>query len=895
MSLLQTPYIGQRWMVDTDASLGLGIITQCEVRTITVEFAAVAESRVYSLDNAPLTRVLFEPGESVLLDDGQTVEIQQVQEIENIALYMGEKGEWIPETRLSPTLTLNNPIKRLFAGQLDAPTWLDLRSQFEKQYHNWRLSGQLGLQGARIQLTPHQLYVASAATDLEQVRVLLADEVGLGKTIEAGLILQRLLLQERAQRVLILVPEALQVQWFVELLRRFAIHAVLWNELTDINESRVFIVPHEALVTQTNLNESPWDLIIVDETHHFDLESGRSESDLLKLLGSQCLHLLLLTATPERIGLQEHFSRLQLLDAPRFDDFKSFQEKENQYANLASILGSILDSLHTGNSLSNNQWEQLFCEFPQLRLNESDIKRLDNEGLISFLLDCYGTGRVVFRNTRQAISGFPQRQLIKHPLADDENAKKQWLLHFLQENKSEKALLISHKKADVVELREWLYRKTGIDCPVFHEGMSLVERDRAAAYFADDESGAPVLLCSEIGSEGRNFQFCHHLICWDLPEHPDVLEQRIGRLDRIGQQQTIKIHVCVDNQQVEQHLMWYHDVLQCIEEINPVAGIIHKQYYQDYLQAPEKNSEKAKKLVEEKLQEIHQGRNRLLEMNSCRQPEADELLHAINFFEEKHNPENLLMRAADVLNLYVERLDSYRFSIIPSDQMLVPFLPGIPDDGCEITFNRETAIVREDVQFITWDHPLMQGLYDLVTSSELGTASVALWPNERLKPGMILVEALLQVDINSPLFRQAAMYLRESHFRIVLMQGNEDDLSAKLPEETLSSLITTAPKSVCRAVIKECRTKIQEKIDQLKTLADRKKEEIIKASLQDLKLSANREIIRLQQLQQRNTVVSQQDIEAKREAFKKIEQAIAQQLQPKISSVRVIVTTENKK
>ena len=78
----------------------------------------------------------------------------------------------------------------------------------------------------------------------------------------------------------------------------------------------------------------------------------------------------------------------------------------------------------------------------------------------------------------------------------------------------------------------------------FHEGLTLVQRDRSAAWFADPD-GARLLICSEIGSEGRNFQFCHHLVMFDLPQHPDQLEQRIGRLDRIGQESDVEIHVPV--------------------------------------------------------------------------------------------------------------------------------------------------------------------------------------------------------------------------------------------------------------------------------------------------------------------------------------------------------------
>ena len=78
---------------------------------------------------------------------------------------------------------------------------------------------------------------------------------------------------------------------------------------------------------------------------------------------------------------------------------------------------------------------------------------------------------------------------------------------------------------------------------MFHEHMEIVERDRAAAYFAARENGSQLLLCSEIGSEGRNFQFAHHLMLFDLPLEPDLLEQRIGRLDRIGQTRVIQLHV----------------------------------------------------------------------------------------------------------------------------------------------------------------------------------------------------------------------------------------------------------------------------------------------------------------------------------------------------------------
>lgn len=115
----------------------------------------------------------------------------------------------------------------------------------------------------------------------------------------------------------------------------------------------------------------------------------------------------------------------------------------------------------------------------------------------------------------------------------------EWLIDTLKMLKQFKVLVICAHAETALDLEDALRLRSGISATVFHEGMSILERDRAAAYFADEEFGAQVLICSEIGSEGRNFQFAHHLVLFDLPAHPDLLEQRIGRLDRIGQRHTI--------------------------------------------------------------------------------------------------------------------------------------------------------------------------------------------------------------------------------------------------------------------------------------------------------------------------------------------------------------------
>lgn len=110
---------------------------------------------------------------------------------------------------------------------------------------------------------------------------------------------------------------------------------------------------------------------------------------------------------------------------------------------------------------------------------------------------------------------------------------------------------------------------------LFHEGMDMVERDRAAAFFADAEEGAQALICSEIGGEGRNFQFAHHLVLFDLPLDPEVLEQRIGRLDRIGQTETIRIHIPYQAGGPERlPYRWYRGIWTPSPPFAPAAGAV---------------------------------------------------------------------------------------------------------------------------------------------------------------------------------------------------------------------------------------------------------------------------------------------------------------------------------
>ena len=335
-------YPGQRWVSHSETELGLGVVESIEGRHVTLFYPAVEEPRVYALDNAPLSRVTFNVGDTVSHQGGQEVTIEQTQEHNHCMIYLCIDGQGeqvvLHEIDLDSTGAFNKPQSRLFTGQLDKNKLFDLRLKtldFQRKLDQFK---GFGLSGPRVQLLPHQFYIASKVTERNAARVLLADEVGLGKTIEAGLILHQQLLTGSIERVLIVVPDALIHQWLVELLRRFNLSfTILDRERCDAIREEGDINPFETaqlvlcqlsfLSENANYHASAvaanWDLMIVDEAHHlfWNENNVSNEYRCIEELANHVPGLLLLTATPEQLGVTSHFARLRLLDPDRYYDF----------------------------------------------------------------------------------------------------------------------------------------------------------------------------------------------------------------------------------------------------------------------------------------------------------------------------------------------------------------------------------------------------------------------------------------------------------------------------------------------------------------------------------------------------------------------------------------------
>ncbi|WP_304299744.1 SNF2-related protein, partial [Chromatium okenii] len=442
--------IGQRWLSDTQSELGLGIVTAIEGRCIRINYPATGETRLYALAEAPLTRVVLAIGERVRDRAGQQLRVTGIRTSGGLLTYDCETLDGssceLPEAELDDRLRLNRPRQRLLAGRVDADHWFHLR------YHTWQQgmreasSPTLGLLGARVALIPHQLGLAAEVAERAAPRVLLADEVGLGKTIEAGLIVHRMLLTGRAQRVLIVTPEPLLHQWLVEMRRRFNLRFALFDdERVDMTnaDSNPFLDEQQVLCSLDVLLASPaikravlagqWDVLVVDEAHHLGWSETAVSPEYALIAGlAECTPgVLLLTATPEQLGRAGHFGRLRLLDPARFHSLTAFEAEAAGYAPIAVLAARLLDDepLTAADHalLESLDKSSFFDKSPQPPFAKGGLSAsppLEKGGqggisnLIEQLLDRHGTGRVLFRNTRAAVAGFPQRQLLAYPLIE---------------------------------------------------------------------------------------------------------------------------------------------------------------------------------------------------------------------------------------------------------------------------------------------------------------------------------------------------------------------------------------------------------------------------------------------------------------------------------------------
>jgi ATP-dependent helicase HepA len=797
---------GQRWISTAEPELGLGTVLRVEGRGVQVLFAKAGVLRPYAVDSAPLVRAEFRAGQRVA-GKGIAFLVEQVEIREELLIYRGE-GRELHEGQLDDEQSVSQADDRLIGGRTDPVAQFELRVEGLRRRAAARRSPAWGLGAARIGLVPHQLRVAGIAAARRPPRVLLADEVGLGKTIEAGMIVARQLATGRAARVLLLLPDTLVYQWFVELLRRFNLSFAIYDEerceaLTQVDEGESAGNPFEdeQLVIADfgfleanpkraqQLLDASWDLLVVDEAHHlaWTPEAASPHYALVEQLAAKTPGVILLTATPEQLGRSGHFARLRLLDPQRYHDLDAYLAEAERFQPLSQVADKLLD----GEALDEAERAMLRSAFAgdaalEARLAEATRPEHARE-ILAALIDRHGTGRAMFRNRRAGIGGFPQRVPQWHVLDADglDDATRQALLAefhadiqqpppmlehdyandprlaalvaLLDAHPQDKFLLICRSQAKVLALEEALRTRTGAGIARFHEGLGIVQRDRNAAYFAQPD-GARLLLCSEIGSEGRNFQFAHRLVLWDLPLDPDLLEQRIGRLDRIGQSHDISIHVLAVADSA-QHVLarWYDEGVDAFRR-SPADGRELLRRYGDTLarladqhaRGDDGRDQELDVLLaetraahEQMAELIRAGRDHLLELAASRDPHADELERAFRREDDDPARDAFVQRLLEGYGIHAEELGG-KVLLLDPQYLSTDALPGFAEGPQSATFSRAVALAREDLPLLRLDHPMVAGALDLALSGEQGNA--AFMVDDALPPRSALLQTVFVLE-----------------------------------------------------------------------------------------------------------------------------------------------------
>jgi ATP-dependent helicase HepA len=875
---------GQRWASETEPELGLGVVERADASRVKVVFPATGESREYARASAPLRRVMYREGDSIRLKRGAECRVSSVEEVEGLLVYHTDSGR-VPEGELEDSASFSGPMERLVAGALDELAMFDLRVEALRWRGDIRRSPARGFAGARIDLIPHQLFIAAEVSGRLMPRVLLADEVGLGKTIEAGLILHRLHLTGRANRVLVLVPEPLVHQWFVELLRRFNLLFSIFDEerceaIEGGEEGANPFADSQLVLSSVSFFEenekrrdqalaAGWDVVIVDEAHHLEWSpSVESESyRFVAGLAAVTPGLLLLTATPQQLGPEAHFARLRLLDPERFGDLAVFLEESRHYEEVARAV----DRIQTSGKLEPKDRRLFAAKSPRVARLADELAegKPSADALVAALADEFGPGRVMFRNTRAALRGFPKREPHLAPIAADETAdamtvKIKWLAALLRKLEQEKVLLICRTRPLAEEIVERLLGEIQVNVSLFHEGLTLMQRDRNAASFADEE-GARLLVCSEIGSEGRNFQFAHHLVLFDLPENPELVEQRIGRLDRIGQTSTIHVHVpFVKGSDGEAWARWYHEGLDAFTHSLHGASEIVRELGDEWkasLANPTagdfasllKETRKVRRLVEKRLD---RGYNKLLELSSCDASRARKLVAPVRDLDEHLAFEAFIIRLAEGQGMHIEEM-SHRTWFLRPENISSDAVPGVAPEGATFTFERQRALSREHEGFLTCDHPLTRGLLDLLLGSRTGNCAFAVW-KESGEDGLIL-ETHFVIECIAPPAWHADRFLPPTPVRIAVDHASKDlTAEAKLKRASLVKGDATGllEKPVVRKKL------LPAMLAEAERLATAAMEEATKEAATSMNRQLSDEIERLEDLAQVNPHVTPQEIEA---------------------------------
>jgi len=440
-------------------------------------------------------------------------------------------------------------------------------------------------------------------------RALLADEVGLGKTIEAGLILSEYLARGMVQSILVLAPVSLVSQWQVELATKFNISSITTDDESRQQNPEEFWTKNPRIIASIHTAKSPkhysivtsrnWDLVIVDEAHHL---KNRNTLNWKLVNALTKRFILMLTATPLQNSLVELFNLLTLLKPGLLKteaDFKKeyVSSKNGRIPKNPEKLRSLMREVMIRNTRSlvdiklpkrfattitvipEDTEQKLYQDLSNFLRENSE--HLDKFSRNSLLMRAGSSTNALVESLKNLSKKLPSEELktLTRRASQIKQVEKARSLVELLKKSSQKTIVFTTHKATSAYLAK-TFTEADIEFAEFLGDMSLKQKDAAIEAFRDH---FPVLLASETGGEGRNIQFANAIVNYDLPWNPMKIEQRIGRIHRIGQTQDIFIfNFCLKDSIEEYILRILHDKINMFElvvgEIETILGNVDDEF-----------------------------------------------------------------------------------------------------------------------------------------------------------------------------------------------------------------------------------------------------------------------------------------------------------------------------
>ena len=678
--------------------LGPGRVDKVEGRHVTILFRRSGECLTFNAGDTALEPLPFVAGAAARLDPGD--EAVTVAELLAAGRLRLEDGREVEARHLWPADRRPGPLERLAHNDVD-PAGHFVNRLDALVLQRVRQAGGLGsFLGGRIELFPHQLHVAERAAAADPVRWLLADEVGLGKTIEACLVLARLLRTGRAERALVIAPSTLTVQWLGELWRKFHQVFVLLdtNRRTDVaRELGKGFNPFEAhtrmVIALEDLVKEPalarqaaqarLDVLVVDEAHRLERRRGHPGSPAYRTvapIAAAARHALLLSATPLEADVHGFFRLLELLRPKAYGSEDEF-----------------VAALEAG----------LF-----LPPCTSAPRRVDMGGIpprVPLPVDLEATP------ARPGLTGKDEEDARDPRVLWLAAAARTWVRGGADEGK---ALVFVHDRSTLQSLKTRLEVATGRRVAIFHEDLATDRRDLEVAEFRRPE-GPTLLISTECGGEGRNFEFCRRLVLFDLPRDPAEVEQRIGRLDRVTRKRPIEIVYFRPPGGFEAELVRLYEEIGLLRQ--PLGGLERTLgRIKGEIQAGERRFAKDEeplpraRLVDEIRAEVVARERAVFHHLHQAGYEAslgpDILSRVPADLDALH--ERFVVDASELLGLdTAEKAGARAWYFELAGGTVVDSLPGVPGGARFLgSFDRAEAVMRDELEYFASGHPLVEGL-----------------------------------------------------------------------------------------------------------------------------------------------------------------------------------------